>query len=124
METLTLSTISTREATTGQLADGIILTDADFKAPTLSRVITIDDRYEDTMADVKGWIYDAERVQAGNGEALQVIASIYGDSYISVRRAEDGGNHAWENRTGERADRGATADRTEENTGITQKRWI
>ena len=97
----------------------LLFTDADFKAPTLSRVITIDDRYEDTMADVKGWIYDAERVQAGNGEALRVIASIYGDSYISDRRAEDGGNHAWENRTGERADRGATADRTEENTGVT-----
>ena len=78
------------------------------------------------MAFAKGWLYDAyaEGSESAIREALNLIDLVYREGYVEIRDAGVPSPDAREDRVGERADRGAAADRTEENTGLTQKRWI
>jgi len=61
----------------------LLFTDADFKAPTLTRVVVFNDDSEDNMALAKELIFDEESQNGGHNVAQRVIEAVYGVGYAA-----------------------------------------
>ncbi|MBQ4566496.1 MAG: hypothetical protein IJA48_09120 [Oscillospiraceae bacterium] len=90
----------------------MMFTDGNYEQPTISRVISFNDKSETNMAEYKEWIYNGvrQRGTAGLREAIDLIEAIEGDGYVSQRSPSDRGSYGWKNRAGEGSDRRAALD--------------
>ena len=90
----------------------MMFTDGNYEQPTISRVISFNDKSETNMAEYKEWIYNGVRQRGTTGlrEAIDLIEAIEGDGYVSQRSPSDRGPYGWKNRAGEGSDRRAAFD--------------
>ena len=81
----------------------LMLTNGDYKAPTISTVIRLNDKSETNMALAKELIFDEERQYGSHNVSKRVIEDVYGEGYVSEFHRGDYRTDAWENERGEGA---------------------
>ena len=88
----------------------LMYTDGDYKAPTLSKVIVFETRYDANMADVKGKVFDEERNTARNGETIEFLNGLYGAGFVTEYNARTYQRNGRENGRRKRNDSRATGE--------------
>ena len=80
------------------IADNVIMfTDADFKAPSLSSVISVETTDKRTQFYVTRWIIDEINEHGSVGYAYDLVSGVYGQEVVHWYHQEDFHSDDWEN---------------------------